>query len=84
MWWVEVGWLPVAHPTAPSLSLLNSGGGENKMKKLLGQDEGREISYQTIAEPAGTGCVWHSAAPDLFPQSPAAKTLPPTPNTQSH
>jgi len=34
LWWVELTWLPDAHPAALSLPLLNRVGGKNKMGKL--------------------------------------------------
>ena len=34
VWWVDLGWLPGAHPAAVSLPLLSRTGGENMMKSL--------------------------------------------------
>lgn len=36
MWWADLGWLPAAHPAAFCLPLLNSMGGENMRKELVG------------------------------------------------
>ena len=46
LWWVDLVQLPYAHPAALSVPLLNRTRGENKMKKLVGRDKGREIAYQ--------------------------------------
>lgn len=34
LWWVDLGWLPLAHPVALSLPLLNRREGKSKMEKL--------------------------------------------------
>jgi len=34
--WVDLVWLPYAHPAAPSFPLLNRTRGENKIKKPVG------------------------------------------------
>lgn len=33
LWWVNLGWLPHAHPAAVLLSILNAARVENKMEK---------------------------------------------------
>jgi len=43
---VNLGWLLGAHQAALPFPLLSRTGGENEMKKLVGQDKGREIAYQ--------------------------------------
>lgn len=44
LWWVDLRWLPDAHPAA--LPLLNETGAENAMEKLVVQDKDWEITYQ--------------------------------------
>jgi len=39
MGWIDLGWLPDAHPAALSLPLLNRPGRENTLKKLLKMDK---------------------------------------------
>jgi len=45
-----LGWLPDAHSLFLK-PLLNKAGGENKVKRLMGQDKDREIKYQ-VPSPA--------------------------------
>lgn len=45
MWLLTLGWPPGAHPDVPSLLFLNSMGEENKVKKFMGQDKDKEITY---------------------------------------
>jgi len=44
--WADLGQLPDAHPVTLSLPLINKTEEENKIKKLLGQDIDRKVSYQ--------------------------------------
>jgi len=46
LWWVDLGWLPNAHPAALALPLLSRTGGENKMQKLVRQDKDGEITQE--------------------------------------
>ena len=48
LWWVDLGWLPDAHPAALS-HLLNRAGGENKTENLVGQDKDRDITYRLLS-----------------------------------
>lgn len=47
--WVDLGMLPDPHPAALSFPLLNKTGGENKMKKLIGQGKDQKIIYQLLS-----------------------------------
>lgn len=46
MVWVNLGQLQDTNPATHSLPLLTKTGAENRMKKLVGQDEGRKIIHQ--------------------------------------
>lgn len=46
---VELCWLPDTYPAALSLPYLNRTGGENKVKKLMGRDKVREITWQSLS-----------------------------------
>jgi len=48
VWWVNLGWLPAAHQATVSF-LFNRTGGKNKIKKLIGWDKNREITYQLLS-----------------------------------
>lgn len=45
MWLFNLGWPPGAHADVLSLPFLNSMGEENQMKKFVGQDKDRKITY---------------------------------------
>lgn len=49
LWRVVFGWRPDAHPAALTLSLYNTEG-DSAMKKLLGQDKDKEITYQQLSQ----------------------------------
>jgi len=45
VWWLDIGHMPDAY-TAALTPLLRWTGEENRMKKLMGWDKDREITYQ--------------------------------------
>lgn len=46
MWWVDLGWLPAAYPA--SVSFLSLTVEENKVKKTLGWNKDRKITYHLL------------------------------------
>jgi len=46
LWSVHLGWLSDAHPATVSRPLLSRTAGENRMRKLVGQENDRKMTNQ--------------------------------------
>lgn len=49
LWWVDLDQLPASHQLLPSLPS-TGWGGENKMKKLMGQEKDKETTHPLLSQ----------------------------------
>jgi len=57
MCWVDLGQLPDARPTTFSFPFLNRARGENKMRKLMGQEK-ETGDHMSVTNTAKTNLIW--------------------------